>query len=785
AFATATEDACAAADAAAYAAVATYTDAVATDAVFDITKINGYRIEDILINDLHLIRTGRFNEISYDFSIFKNILADFLTALRDIDCSYWANWYEALYNNNFAFEAEEVIKRFNAPDEYIKQGAAAVGRYMERLTQGAEHMNETRIIILGEKGAGKTCLARRLVNPNADMTSVHDSTEGVETSLWSIRTDDDERNVKARIWDFAGHVVTHAAHRCFLSARCLYIIVYDGRSELRNRIEYWLNHVRNYGHNSPTLILVNIRDGNPPRLLENDLRRAYPFIQGFAYVNIDEIGNEMEDFRAKIKELVRNNLSWNNQVIPAADFYLKEKIEALFLRDKGKALDSIPRMKFDELAAECKIVPERVEEILGSLNELGSSLWYPDLAQYKLVVLNPDWITNGIYKAINWGRRNDKNRLSKSDFTQIYQEEPERYPEEKAEFIFKLMHKYELAYFEKEDIIIPSLLGDMPDKYLGFEQEFENDSLLMEYRAESYLPENIISRLTVRLCEYVQSEGDIWLKGAVLHDNKADAFIIEESENRISIRVRGAAKTAFLTKIRETINSILETYRSQRPEPWYRIIDDASTSKSVLPKETLASMDDTVMKSQSDIISAANAELPIPISESGRTVSTMSTVNNYNIIIVKNSDIHGSVFNDTSTSKTTIHVEINMRDCVINFQGEIKSLEKDLRKKGFCEDADYLSDINDVFDEVQEIIDNHPSDKEEINNELTKKGLLSKFKDLYDEFTDNDSELYKQTIKLRNGAKRVQSILNAYDNVAKWIPGAPRVPEPLLKLGKN
>lgn len=52
---------------------------------------------------------------------------------------------------------------------------------------------------------------------------------------------------REKVVNFAWHTVTHAVHQFFLSERCLYIMVYDGRTEERNRLVYWLNHMKNFG----------------------------------------------------------------------------------------------------------------------------------------------------------------------------------------------------------------------------------------------------------------------------------------------------------------------------------------------------------------------------------------------------------------------------------------------------------------------------------------------------------------------------------------------------------
>jgi len=183
-------------------------------------------------------------------------------------------------------DKEAFEKRINVPPEIQEQGAAVVANYLEEIEKaGAKNLNEARIIILGDKGAGKTSLACRLINPDTQMPTETESTPGVDITLWK------PENIDANIhlWDFAGHTVTHAVHQFFLSERCLYIIVYDGRSENRNRLEYWLNNINNFGGNSEVFIVVNKRDKHSPDIPVNRLKEDYP-IAGFYNFSIkDEI----------------------------------------------------------------------------------------------------------------------------------------------------------------------------------------------------------------------------------------------------------------------------------------------------------------------------------------------------------------------------------------------------------------------------------------------------------------------------------------------------------------
>ena len=203
----------------------------------------------------------------FDRTLYGDNWNRFQDALRREDCGYWADYYQSLFDSGLEWDINRLTRHFSVPKEIQADGAAAVGHYLEAMAEDAVRLNEARLVILGGKGAGKTCLARRLIDPGAPMTRDKESTTGVETSVWHP----DGHDTLIRIWDFAGHVITHAAHQLFLSERCLYIVVIDGRTE-RDDCEYWLEHVRQYGGNSPAVVLVNERDKHFVTLKKNTLK---------------------------------------------------------------------------------------------------------------------------------------------------------------------------------------------------------------------------------------------------------------------------------------------------------------------------------------------------------------------------------------------------------------------------------------------------------------------------------------------------------------------------------
>ena len=471
----------------------------------------------------------------------------FQQALEIEGCFYWGRLYKDIFEKSFKVDEEALNRRMNVPKEIQEQGAAVVAHYLEELEKvGAKQLNEARIIILGEKGAGKTCLARRLINPVAEMTTDEESTAGVDTTIWKL--EEDELNI--RIWDFAGHTVTHAVHQFFLSERCLYILVYDGRTEERNRLEYWLDHIKNYGGDSKVFIQVNIRDKHIPVIPINSLCENYS-IAGVYPFSIDKDRNELESFRKIITEYIKNNPSWNSLEIPANYFNVKKVLEQRFENKKDEYINI---EEFKKIAQ--RNGADNLERLLESLHALGICLRYKNMADFDTLVLNPEWISQGVYKIINWVHNQGKHSINICDFSTVFEDEAARYPEDKHPFLFKLMERFELAYEteKKNCLIIPHLLHEdrpkiLPDFPVG-------DSLMLRYKAELPLPPNTISRFIVRHNEEMKkdSESLVWRYGVVLEDGNGSIALVRESkEHMITVSVKGAKRTVYLNNHHNTV----------------------------------------------------------------------------------------------------------------------------------------------------------------------------------------------------------------------------------------
>ncbi len=713
---------------------------------------NNMNLESIILRDLYNIQSRR-GENQYRLTdLYGEIWGNFQKALDAEGCTYWEQLYKNFFDSGFVLDSKALSRRLNVPKEIQEQGAAAVANYLEKLEKGATRLNEARILILGDKGAGKTSIARRLNDPEAPMDTDDASTAGVNIMLWKL----EHENINVRIWDFAGHIVTHAVHQFFLSERCLYIIVYDGRTEDRNRLVYWLNHMKNYGGDSKAIILVNKRDQYSVDIPINFLKEQYA-IEGFYTFSIKDDKLYLEAFREKVRLYIESNPSWSRQVIPTNYFYVKNELESFFDKgDKEKGSEHITRDTFNKIAIKYGV--KDIEELLEDLHFLGVSLWYKDMGEFNTLILNPEWISHGVYKIINWVNEEKKHSLNLNDFTTVFKEDEMRYPSKKHKFLFKLMMHYELAYetMDGKEIIIPHLLKEdrpkeLPDFPVG-------ESLMLRYKAEQPLPSNTVSRFIVRHNQQIKKANMndlVWRYGVVLEDDSDCIALVREEDRSISVSVKGKDKTNYISVLRTTLNDIFNSYKSEKPELLYRI-----ERFGQIPDELEAK--DPLWLPDRKIINHHQREKPYYDDTTDQNISMAGVVYNYNI---KAENII-SRWQGHNIMKTTF----NFRECNIGLQGNLNVLAQLLTEKDEKEEAKELENAASALEQIENCK----------SEEVKKKGIANRLKRLLDDLDNKESRLHKTVKGIRNGISIAQDIAKDYNNIAQWA-GLPQVPTPFLK----
>ncbi|MFM7788769.1 MAG: COR domain-containing protein, partial [Microcystis panniformis] len=446
----------------------------------------------------------------------------------------------------------------NVPPEIIRQGwgktiwddgnPQAIFSYLK--DKAKRPLNELKVLLVGEGDVGKTSLLKRLLHNT--FNSGEPKTPGINIEKWQLPQKPD---IRLNIWDFGGQKVMQTTHQFFLTKRSLYLLVLDNRkNEQQNRLEYWLKLIETYGGNSPVIIVGNCADENPPQVKIRTLRKKYPQITKLIATScktgagieqlVQEIASQI-DAIPHIKDLLPN--SW---------FQIKTQLETM-----QKSYDFISYEKYQEMCQKAEIKEASDQKSLVQfLHDLGIVLNYQDDPRLNETnVLNPEWVTDGVYDILN---NHDlmvqkKGILSLPDLQNILKQ-TQRYPENKRRFLMDLMGKFELCFpldgYNPARYLITDLLPiDEPDVDI-----YENALLHFQYRYD-ILPGSIISRFIVRNHQMIYKTMR-WRSGVVLTMDLNKALVrADEEDNYISIKAQGSRASALLAIIRADFQKIHAT----------------------------------------------------------------------------------------------------------------------------------------------------------------------------------------------------------------------------------
>ena len=133
-----------------------------------------------------------------------------------------------------------------------------------------EPLYEAKLLIIGEGGAGKTSLAKKIEDENYKLKPEEKSTEGIDVIQWKF-TQPNGKEFRVNIWDFGGQEIYHQTHQFFLTKRSLYVLVADTRRE-NTDFYWWMKVAELLSENSPILIIKNEKQNRQCEVNERQLR---------------------------------------------------------------------------------------------------------------------------------------------------------------------------------------------------------------------------------------------------------------------------------------------------------------------------------------------------------------------------------------------------------------------------------------------------------------------------------------------------------------------------------
>jgi len=446
---------------------------------------------------------------------------------------------------------------------YMKGGYKEVIISEKMLTDGNIYdfgrlLNELKVLFIGEGGAGKTSLSKLLRDQPFDPHE--NQTHGINIDDWKVG------DITAHLWDFGGQEILRATHKFFLSKRSLYVLVLDNR-EKRDE-ETWLKRIESFGGNSPILIVLNKCDQDESYDLDRkELVRRYSGLQtqDFYFVSCAN-GQGMEAFKQGLIAAFKR-VELINSVLPESWFQVKTALE-----QQQRQQHYISYNEFQKICFQQQIEETETQDILARLlHDLGVSVHFEDLALLDTHVLEPKWITEGVYKIITSPQLTEQQGvLYLTDLSSILNPRSDLpgfknleglttaeyiYPPTKYAYLLELMKKFELSYRLNDNaVLIPQLLKPEEPAFA-----FDDSGQVLRFQIlYDYLDDSIMPRFIVALHQDIDNRIQ-WRKGVLLKNAgfKSQAVVRVNYQDRLLIiMVKGEQKRDYFAVIRKALHDI-------------------------------------------------------------------------------------------------------------------------------------------------------------------------------------------------------------------------------------
>jgi internalin A len=453
---------------------------------------------------------------------------------------------------------------------------------------GPRPLNEAKVLVLGEAEVGKTSLIAALTERR--LRQSFDKTHGIVRQRWVVPGPGaspadvpaprrapsgglfwgrltkwlrgqsllqlDAPHFRLNVWDFGGQEIYHATHMFFLTQRAVYVVVADARqNDRQNNLDYWLQMARSFGGGAPIWVAVNKcdqpGDGPDEQAL---LRKFAPELRGFVRTScwsgegLEELARKLVDEIAAMEEVRRlMNPAW---------LQIKQELEQM----PG---DTLSLEEYGDLCQRCgEADPADQQMLLGLWHRLGTVLYFheeddpPEMKE--LGILNPEWVTRGVYAVLDSPELRERGGLLTED---LLAEVLHRagYKGGQPRFIEQMMRKFDLLYDAPDQrpraVLVPQLLADK-EPALNWPV---SGTLRFCYEYE-VLPAGLLPRFIVRLHRHLASKPGPWRKGCVLNLSGCQVLVrgdLERKQVEVSVREGPPAmRREALDRVRFTFDSI-------------------------------------------------------------------------------------------------------------------------------------------------------------------------------------------------------------------------------------
>jgi hypothetical protein len=448
------------------------------------------------------------------------------------------------------------------PPEIVARGTADILAFLRELQESSITHYESKLLLVGEGGTGKSSLLRALRNETFD--SNLSTTHGIEVDC--LQLPDTRHEIILNTWDFGGQQIYHATHQFFLTKRSLYMVVWNARLGVeQGRLDYWLETIKAHAPGAPVLLIATHIDERTPDLNYQLYKDVYPQIVGQLGVS-NKNGQGIVELKAMLAvQAVRLPLmgqSWPGKWLSAENLLL------------ARPEHHIDADTYAHCCATCGVESDIAKGPLGNyLHDLGKILYFrDDYVLSNLIVLKPNWVTKAISRVlVDEATSKRQGILLHSDLPRIWAVDEEGQPYESYLYpiFLRLMERFYLSYQIEADSpgdhstssLIPQLLPYQPPTNLPAwpkSRPAGQTQVEMVYRFD-FVPPGIMSWFIVRTHRFSQNLH--WREGVLLTYQGHQARVeLNPMQRELRLLVQGPLPQNFFTILMNTMDVILARF---------------------------------------------------------------------------------------------------------------------------------------------------------------------------------------------------------------------------------
>jgi molecular chaperone DnaK len=254
----------------------------------------------------------------------------------------------------------------------------------------------TKVVLLGERSAGKTALAAAL---RGEDFGRRPATHGIEVSALTLKHPDSGEPMTLQLWDVSGQPSFQTARPLFFSPDALYLVAWDARAgQERGDVAGWLNVIRLRAGGPARIVVVATHcDAQEPD--EDSLQALQEQFQGLliACWSIDsKSGRGIAGLRLDIAREVADADHLVTEVLPRTWTDARDAVLA-----RAASVPVMSTQEFTDICARHAIPAVHARTLATLLHRLGQIACHGD--HDAVVVLNPGWVSRAIADTLREG----------------------------------------------------------------------------------------------------------------------------------------------------------------------------------------------------------------------------------------------------------------------------------------------------------------------------------------------------------------------------------------------